>query len=324
METEKQSAGFWKVPRDARRGAIQLWRRQGWPDLPFIHGEIQSRMLERSQIMRPGPGCVIDMSLGRADAALQLAQRFSDRRTHVVRWRDPLPEPGGESLGRKVGRVFGQALAAFRGQVDKSRVESGAVSSSGVRLAGGLVLADETADWTLAPDAQQAALVWSNGLLHRLADPMPVLKRWHDALAPGGALFFSCFGPDTASELAAVAKTLGMPFADFADMHDWGDLLIKTGFSDPVMEMERLVLTYRNVGDLLRDWHALGGNPAVTDLKGLRGRNFHARLNNCLQTNGGSGLQMTLEILYGHAWRVVREEKPREIRIPVSQIRRKP
>ncbi len=301
-----------------------MWRRQGWPDLPFIHGEIQARMLERSQIMRPGPGCVIDMSLGRADAALQLAQRFSDRQTHVVRWRDPLPEQGSESLGQKVGRVFGKALAAFKGAGDKGRPQGAAAASPAVRLAGNIVLPDETAHWGLAPDVEKAALVWSNGLLHRLADPMPVLKQWHDALAPGGALFFSCFGPDTASELAAASKTLGLPFADFADMHDWGDLLIKTGFSDPVMEMERLVLTYRKVEDLLRDWHALGGNPAATDFNGLRGRGFHARLNNCLQTTGGSGLQMTLEILYGHAWRVVREEKPREFRIPVSQIRRKP
>lgn len=330
VESNNQSAGFWKVARSAQRGAAQLRRRQGWPDLPFIHGEIQTRMIERSQIMRPADGCVIDMSLGRADAALQLAQRFSDRAVHVVRWGDPLPAtaPSSSALqqwSQKIGQPFGsvgKALArVFRAPAGSGPAEGHA---NAARLAGDIVLSDECSPLAPPSGPGSAALVWSNGLLHRLADPMPVLKGWHSALAPGGALFFSCFGPDTAKELAAVAAELELPFADFADMHDWGDLLIKTGFSDPVMEMERLVLTYRRVEDLLRDWHALGGNPAHPVQSGLRGRGFYKRLNNCLQKSGGGSLQISLEILYGHAWRVVREEKPREIRIPVSQIRRKP
>ncbi len=330
MDTDKQSAGFWKVARDAERGAMQLKRRQAWPDLPFIHGEIQARMIERSQIMRPADGCVVDMSLGRPDAAVQLAQRFFDRQTYVVRWGDPLPPPlAAPSALRQLGHSITQGLGSAGGvlaRVFRSSKESGhaGVLPADVKLAGDIVLQDEHTPWSLPTQAGSAALVWSNGLLHRLADPMPVLRQWHTALAPGGALFFSCFGPDTAKELKSAADQLGLPFTDFADMHDWGDLLIKTGFSDPVMEMERLVLTYRRVEDLLRDWHALGGNPAQAAAPGLRGRGFYKRLNNCLQNLGGGGLQISLEILYGHAWKVIREEKPREIRIPLSQIRRKP
>ena len=32
----------------------------------------------------------------------------------------------------------------------------------------------------------------------------------------------------------------------FTDMHDWGDMLVNTGFAEPVMDMERITLTFGN------------------------------------------------------------------------------
>lgn len=297
------SESLWRQPRNVKAAAIQLARRQAWPDLPFIHGEIQTRMLERSEIMRPADGCVLDMSLGRLDVAQSLAARFAERAVHVVRWREP-----------------GRAAAAPGWLQRQLQRFSGGHRAPAPQVAGEVVLMDERAALVGLPPV---GLVWSNGLLHRLSDPAAVLRQWQSALVPGGALFFSCLGPDSARELGQAAGALGEPFADFADMHDWGDLLVKTGFSDPVMEMERLVLTYRRVEDLLRDWRCLGGNAAMVSGSGLRSRAYAGRLHNILQNLEGGSLQISLEILYGHAWKVERSSKPSEFRIPVSEIRRK-
>ena len=58
---------------------------------------------------------------------------------------------------------------------------------------------------------------------------------------------FSCLGPDTLRELRGSIRARGWPPAghEFTDMHDWGDMLVDAGFAEPVMDMERIVLTWR-------------------------------------------------------------------------------
>ncbi len=57
---------------------------------------------------------------------------------------------------------------------------------------------------------------------------------------------FSTFGPDTLRELrTAFADADGQPhISRFVDMHDIGDMLVHTGFAEPVMDMEEITLTY--------------------------------------------------------------------------------
>jgi malonyl-CoA O-methyltransferase len=58
---------------------------------------------------------------------------------------------------------------------------------------------------------------------------------------------FSCFGPDTLRELREhlpVALGWPAPAHEFTDMHDWGDMLAQAGFAEPVMDMERITLTF--------------------------------------------------------------------------------
>src|SRR5437667_54375 len=83
--------------------------------------------------------------------------------------------------------------------------------------------------------------------------PQALLAGWHQALKVGGFLMFSCLGPDTARELREVYAQLGWPPAghELTDMHDWGDMLVQTGFAEPVMDMERITLTYETPARLL-------------------------------------------------------------------------
>ena len=96
------------------------------------------------------------------------------------------------------------------------------------------------------PPAGSVDMLWANMALHESADPQALLTKWHQALKVNGFLMFSCLGPDTARELRSLYAELGWPPAghELTDMHDWGDMLVQTGFAEPVMDMERITLTY--------------------------------------------------------------------------------
>ncbi|MEY2619576.1 MAG: hypothetical protein RL522_2578 [Pseudomonadota bacterium] len=149
-------------------------------------------------------------------------------------------------------------------------------------------------------------MLWANMVLHLAADPQALIDRWHQALATDGFLMFSCLGPDTLRELRALYATLGWPppGPEFTDMHDWGDMLVHAGFAEPVMDMERLTLTWATPGALLDELRELGANLHPGRFMGLRGRAWRRRLEEALAgaLAGPDGrLALTFELIYGHA-----------------------
>jgi malonyl-CoA O-methyltransferase len=149
-------------------------------------------------------------------------------------------------------------------------------------------------------------MLWANMVLHRAADPQALIGRWHRALATDGFLMFSCLGPDTLRELRGLHTALGWPPAcpDFTDMHDWGDMLVHAGFAEPVMDMERLTLTWANPQALLDELRELGPNLHPGRFAALRGRGWRQRLEDELvrALAGPDGrLALTFEVVYGHA-----------------------
>jgi len=90
----------------------------------------------------------------------------------------------------------------------------------------------------------------------------------------------------------------------FLDMHDVGDLLVRTGFADPVMDMEQITLTFADFDALARELHDSGGSTAVQAASGLRGRAFRHRLKQGYEAvRRDDRLPATFEIVYGHAWK---------------------
>jgi len=157
------------------------------------------------------------------------------------------------------------------------------------------------------PDAS-VQMLWANMALHMAADPQALIAQWHRALATDGFLMFSCLGPDTLKELRNVYNSLGWPAPshEFTDMHDWGDMLVNAGFAEPVMDMERITLTFESPQRLLAELRQLGRNFHPQRFAGLRGRRWltqlHAGLRQGLAVPGEGGrLQLTFEIIYGHA-----------------------
>jgi malonyl-CoA O-methyltransferase len=90
-------------------------------------------------------------------------------------------------------------------------------------------------------------------------------------------------------------------------MHDIGDLLVGAGFADPVMDQERIQLTWAQADDLLKDLRLLGGNVAPERFVGCRGKTWHQKLLQALETlrRPDGRLHLSLEIVYGHAFKPV-------------------
>ncbi len=169
------------------------------------------------------------------------------------------------------------------------------------------------ARWRAALGGQSAAapaeLLWANMALHMAADPQDLIRHWHEALAVDGFLMFSCFGPDTLRELRALYQGLGWPAPahEFTDMHDWGDMLVAAGFAEPVMDMERIELTFETPQRLLQELRELGRNLQAARFAGLRGRGWreqlHAALRRLADPAQEGRLKLTFEIIYGHAFK---------------------
>ena len=149
-------------------------------------------------------------------------------------------------------------------------------------------------------------LIFSSLMLQWCPDPDNQFSGLRQCLAPGGLLLFSTLGPDTLVELKeswAVADD-NIHVNAFVDMHDLGDALIRAGFVDPVLEVERLTLTYADVYGLMRELKNLGaGNVNAARRHTLTGKK---RLRDMVaayeKRRTGGKLPATYEVIYGHAW----------------------
>jgi len=113
------------------------------------------------------------------------------------------------------------------------------------------------------------------------------------------------------SEIHRVLKNDGWSVVDnethvntFTDMHDIGDKMLGAGFQSPVMEMEKLTLTYQTVIDLLKDLKAIGAQTVGSRSKALMGKDKFKLMTQMYESYRQDGkLPATYEVIYGHAWK---------------------
>ena len=251
----------------------------GYDDVAVLQREIGSRMLERLDYVKIAPQRVLDLGCGTGASLTALATRY----------------PKAQVLGADFCEAM---LAAARAQRS--------------RLHWLLPFMRKRQAALLAADAQALPfksgtfdLLWSNLMLHWLDDPLPVLREMLRALDVGGLVMFSTFGPDTLKELRACFSDGGAHTQRFADMHDYGDMLVECGFSDPVMDAEVLTVTYASFDDLLRDLRRGGASCAMADRRrSLAGRSaWQAARAAYEQLRHDGRLPATVEVVYGHAWK---------------------
>ncbi len=263
----------------------------------FLHREVGQRLLDRLDLIKLRPETILDVGCGVGQITAALLKNF--RKARVI------------GLERAPAMV---ALA--RKRAPWWRTLHGAVAEPEA-----LPLASASCD-----------LIFSNLALPWALDLDRVFTEFHRVLKPGGALFFSSLGPDTLSELRrSWAAADGYNHVNaFYDMHDIGDALLRARLAEPVMDVERLTLTYPDVDGLMRDLKALGaGNVTAGRPRGLtskgRLRAMQAAYEQCRRPDGL--LPATCEVVYGHAWGPL----PSQLRtragepafFPLSQLRRR-
>ena len=100
-------------------------------------------------------------------------------------------------------------------------------------------------------------LIFAN-LLLPWCDPGEVFREASRVLRNGGLLLFTTVGPDTLGEVRQAWSEVddGLHVHGFADMHDLGDLANRAGLAEPVLDIDRLTVTYPDVGGLVSDLRA--------------------------------------------------------------------
>lgn len=271
------------TPLDTRALRRQFDRRAArFEQADFLLREVESRTLERLDVVKLQAADILDVGCGLGAGAAALSARWPEARVTAI---DQSPA----MVARAAGRVGERA-----GFLDQLKRVFGAAPARGVRLC--------AADAHALPFADAGFdLVWSNLALHWFADPLRAIGEWRRVLRPQGLLMFSCLGVDSLAGLRA----LGVPTMRFHDMHDLGDALIHAGFAEPVMDMEKLVLTWASPERLLQDLHLLGGDARTGRPEHLASRAARSRALAALESlrpAPGQPLELELELVHGHAW----------------------
>jgi malonyl-CoA O-methyltransferase len=161
--------------------------------------------------------------------------------------------------------------------------------------------------------------IFANLALHWGADTLAILQEWQRVLKPEGLLMFSTYGPDTLKQWRQALSHRNIPA--FADMHDIGDHLVQTGFSDPVMDVEHLQLNYANLERMIEELYQLG----VLDFIGIETKQEAMQLYHEYAKNQEKIYPLSYEIVYGHAWgtptRQQRVSASGEVSIPLANLR---
>ncbi|WP_332669827.1 methyltransferase domain-containing protein [Aromatoleum sp.] len=251
-----------------------------YDEVSVLAREVARRMDERLDYIRIAPKRILDLGCGTGADFDVLAKRFPSATRVGVDFALPMLERARGDRG-----LFGRLRALGRPATPS------------------LVCADAGA---LPLARASMSLVWSNLMLNWLADPLPALREMHRVLEVDGMLMFSSLGPDTLAELrVALPQAYGERVHRFIDMHDLGDALVAAGFSDPVMDMEVLTLTYSDLDELLRDLRLSGSaNASTARPRGLTGKSGWAAARSALDALRREGrLPATFEIVQGHAWK---------------------
>jgi malonyl-CoA O-methyltransferase len=244
----------------------------------LLQREICGRGLERLDLVKIAPTVILDAGSGTGFAALALARRYPD--ATVVEFE----------IAPAMLQIARRRLPRWKSWIGRRREL--------------FVCGDNE---QLPIGAETVGMVWSN-LAFQWANDLPrVFSECRRVLKPGGLLSFTTFGPDTLKELRRAFAGDGdhVHVNRFYDMHDIGDMLVHAGFSDPVMDMEHVTLTYTDVDTLMRELKAVGAhNVAMGRSRGLTGRRALGDLKRRYEELRRDGrLPATFEVVYGHAWK---------------------
>ena len=234
--------------------------------LRWLKDDIASRMMQKLELLKHQPRSLLIIPDTPGIHANRLAKRFPKAALSSV---PELDLSWADITKMKLARTYGFL--------------ANGLSRFPTMREGSLALADQSQD-----------MVFSNLWIHSLDQPKWVVQEAWRVLREGGLFSFSYLGPDTGKELRAMqCDAMDGPLAALPgawDMHDLGDALVESRFSDPVMDMEYLYLDYESDALYLQDAFALGLLSA------------HQAQAIAADKTVKLPQKMTLEVVYGHAW----------------------
>ncbi len=278
------------TPVDKRQARTAFSRAaERYDEVAVLQREIGRRMLERLGLVKLAPELIVDVGAGTGIAAVELVERYPGAQVIALDFALPMLQ-----LAR--GRAPGQGrMSCLCADLEH------------------LPLPDASVDLLFS----NAALQWCNDLDHAFREFLRVLR-------PGGLLMFSTFGPDTLQELRAAwgAVDDDIHVSSFPDMHDVGDALVRGRFADPVMDVDRITLTYDEVEGLMQDLKVLGAHNVTADRhRGLTGKRRMAAMKAAYESFRSDGkLPASYEVIYGHAWAPDSNPQGDVVSVPVDEI----
>ena len=286
--------------RDVRRRFDRAANTFGAAD--FAHGVTRDGLLTRLLPLRIDAKTVLDLGAATGSATALLHKRFGG--AHIV----SLDLSRNMLLQRKRRRLWFTRTSSV--QADAER----------------LPFADQTFD-----------VVFANLLLPWVNDPAAVLAEVARVLRKGGVLAFATLGPDSLKQLSHAwgqvdghadvnpAHVAHAHVHRFPDMHDIGDALVRAGLADPVLDVDRLTVKYPDAGKLFRDLTLSGSrNSLAGRRRGLLGKLQFNRLVAALSdATPGAGIEIDLELVYGHCWSTGPRNVPGHFHIDATAIPRR-
>ncbi|MBF0260861.1 MAG: methyltransferase domain-containing protein [Magnetococcales bacterium] len=223
----------------------------------------------------------------------------------------------------ELGRVPGHAAWLLRSGLPEARVitqglaapRPEAWSAPAATPEPGLPLALVGDPVKLPFAANSFDLVIANMTLHWSADAMRALREIRRVLKPGAPMLLATMGPATLSECRAVLAEIDQErhgrvwprIPEFFSLADLGDLFGLAGLARPVVDREIIRPRFEDVEHLLFELRRIGATNAHRQRPpGLMGKGFIRELaRRCVPppADPAAGLPVTLEILFGHAWK---------------------
>lgn len=240
-------------------------------DADFVHCVTRDGLFSRIEPMSVDASIVVDLGSATGSAGHQLARRFRGARVVAI-----------DSSRRMLGRLQ-----------SKRRWFSKIAAVQGDALA--LPFADASID-----------VIYANLLLPWIDEPGAAFTEVARVLRRDGLFAFATLGPDSLLGLRDAWRTVdsGAHVKRFADMHDLGDALVRAGLRDPVLDADRLSVSYESSDALFGDITAAGArNTLQNRSRGLVGRRRFRTVTDALFGADGAGkATLQFELVYGHCW----------------------
>jgi malonyl-CoA O-methyltransferase len=261
-----------------------------------VQSEIRARLLERLDLVKLVPARVLDLGAASGQSSRELKRRY----------------PKAEVLAIDISVAMLHEAARQQGFWHRFRRVAASAQN--------LPLRNDSIDLAVS----NLMLAWCN-------EPDAVFAETARVLRAEGLFMFTTLGPDTLRELRDAFRLADThPHVHrFIDMHDIGDALMRCGFSEPVMDTERLTVTYPSARALMLELRASGAVNATAGRRKIPLRKAQlASVEAALERRRSNGvLPFTIEVVYGHAWRAEfarqRRDPAGEIAISIDSIRRR-